>query len=215
VFEKFSDLRQQSRSRATGSRHCSGWMCSASRPLAVNRGRSSLQLDRVTKTQCGVRSMSIGRSGFGALLMQFWPRWHAPLPGIEIPPHALSRWSESKEQNQVSVTPFHRPRLARPGFYLSFHTIPENFKATGLPSYLISRVSATAGTVPGNAAVVAVSVDSSVCDDSNVQPAASGARPPPCPRGLSPVPHRMMRIPIKSLGFSLQVPCTFGPTSGP
>ena len=39
------------------------------------------RLDPVTKTQFGVRSMSIGRSGFGAFLMQFRPRWPAPLPG--------------------------------------------------------------------------------------------------------------------------------------
>jgi len=74
-------------------------------------------------------------------------------------------------------------------------------------AHLISQVSATAGTVPGNGAVVAVSGDSSDCDDSTVQPAAAGAQPPLCPRGVSPVLHQMMRIPIKSLGFSLPVPC--------
>jgi len=75
-----------------------------------------------------------------------------------------------------------------------------------------ARASATAGTVPGNRTVVAVSADSSVCDDSTVQPAAAVARPPPCPRGLSPVLHQMMRIPINSLGFLLKVPCTLGCT---
>jgi len=78
-------------------------------------------------------------------------------------------------------------------------------------AHRISPVPATAGTVPGRGTVVAVSVDSPVCDDSTVQPTAAGARPPPCPRGQSPVPHRMMRIPIKSQGFSLQVPCISGP----
>jgi len=36
--------------------------------------------DRVTTTQCGVRSMSIGRTGPRAFLMRFWPPWHAALP---------------------------------------------------------------------------------------------------------------------------------------
>jgi len=48
------------------------------------------------------------------------------------------------------------------------------FSAT---AHLISQVSAAAGTVPGNGAVVAISVDSSDCDDSTVQPAATVARP--------------------------------------
>gem|GEM_PF-3319932 len=91
---------------------------------------------------------------------------------------------------------------------------PYNERFLPATAHLISPVSATAGTVPGNSAVVAVSVDSSVCDDSTVQPAAAVTRLPPCPRGLSPVPHRMMRIPIKSSGFSLQVPCTSRPYNG-
>jgi len=44
-------------------------------------------------------------------------------------------------------------------------------------AHLIFQVSATAGTVPGNGAVVATSVDSSDCDDSIVQPTAAVARP--------------------------------------
>ena len=39
------------------------------------------QPDRVTKTQCGVRPMSIGRCGPGELRLRCWPRGHAPLPG--------------------------------------------------------------------------------------------------------------------------------------
>ena len=75
------------------------------------------------------------------------------------------------------------------------------------PPHLISPpASATAGTVPGSRLPVAVSGDSAVYDDSTVRPVGAVARPLLCPRGLSPVPHQMMRIPIKSLGFSLQVP---------
>jgi|GEM_PF-5328402 len=79
------------------------------------------------------------------------------------------------------------------------------------PSHLNSPVSATAGTVPGNRTVVAVSGDSSVCDDSAARPTAACARLPLCPRRLSPVSHQTMRIPINSLGFSQQVPCTSEP----
>ena len=78
-------------------------------------------------------------------------------------------------------------------------------------AHLIAPVLATAGTVPGNGAVVAVSVESSDCDDSTAQSAAAVGRQPPCPRGLSPVSHKMMRMPINSLGFSLKVPCTLRP----
>ena len=77
-------------------------------------------------------------------------------------------------------------------------------------THLISRVSATAGTVPGKGEVAAVSVDFSVCDDSTARPTPAVARPPLWPRGLSPALHQMMRIPIKSPGFLLKVPCTFG-----
>ena len=73
----------------------------------------------------------------------------------------------------------------------------------------LSPVSATAGTVPGNGTAVAVPGDSSVCDDSTAQPTAAVACPPPCPRGLSPVSYQTMRMPINSLGFSLQVHGTF------
>jgi hypothetical protein len=57
--------------------------------------------DRVTKTPCGVRPMSIGRCGPGELLRRYQPRGHAPLPGIDIPPHGLSRGAESERRLAV------------------------------------------------------------------------------------------------------------------
>jgi len=76
--------------------------------------------------------------------------------------------------------------------------------------HLISPASATAGTVPGNGGRVADSGNFKVNDESNTWPAAAVQRLSPCPRGLSPVLYQVMRIPINSLGFSLQVPCTSG-----